>query len=84
MKIVFDFYRKNDSKFEFLTWYRQYDRSVDTCANTLNRSPVGFGNDIVLNNTAALLCNMGLFDIDKNPKPAWDELKKQIQLSPNS
>src|SRR2546428_1291678 len=84
MKIVFDFYRKNDSKFEFLTWYRQYDRPVDTCANVLNKSPVGFGNDMVLNNTASLLCNMGLFDMDKNQKPAWDELKKQIQLSPNS
>ena len=84
MKIVFDFYKKNDSKFEFLTWYRQYDRPVDTCYNSLNQSPVGFGNDIVLNNTAALLCNMGLFDVDKNPKPAWDEFKKQIQLSPKS
>ncbi|MGI0026720.1 MAG: hypothetical protein ACREAD_02635, partial [Nitrosopumilaceae archaeon] len=84
MKTVFDFYRKNNSQFEFLTWYRQYDRPIDTCYNSLNQSPVGFGNDIVLNNTAALLCNMGLFDVDKNPKPAWSELKNQIQLSPNS
>ena len=80
MKTVFDFYRKNNSQFEFLTWYRQYDRPVETCYNSLNQSPVGFGNAIVLNNTAALLCNMGLFDVDKNPKPAWDELKNQIQL----
>ncbi|HET6457328.1 MAG TPA: hypothetical protein VFG24_00410 [Nitrosopumilaceae archaeon] len=84
MKIMFDFYRKNNSQFEFLTWYRQYDRPVETCYNSLNTSPVGFGNDIVLNNTAALLCNMGLIDVDKNLKPAWDELKNQIQLSPNS
>ena len=84
MKTVFDFYRKNNSQFEFLTWYRQYDRPVETCYNSLNTSPVGFGNDIILNNTAALLCNMGLIDVDKNLKPAWDELKNQIQLSPNS
>ena len=84
MKILFDFYRKNNSQFEFLTWYRQYDRPVETCYNSLNTSPVGFGNDIVLNNTAALLCNMGLIDVDKNLKPAWDELKNQIELSPNS
>ena len=84
MKTVFDFYRKNNSQFEFLTWYRQYDRPVETCYNSLNASPVGFGNDIVLNNAAALLCNMGLIDVDKNLKPAWDELKNQIQLSPNS
>jgi hypothetical protein len=83
MKIVYDFFRKNNSQFEFLTWYRQYDRPVETCYNSLNASPVGFGNKIVLNNTAALLCNMGLFDVDKNPKPAWDEFKNQIQL-PNS
>lgn len=83
MKTVFDFYKKNNSQFEFLTWYRQYDRPVDTCYNSLNQSPVSsFDNSIVLNNTAALLCNMGLFDTDKNPKPAWDELKNQIQLIP--
>jgi len=84
MKIVYDFYRKNTSQFEFLTWYRQYDRPVETCYNSLNISPVGFGNNIVLNNTAALLCNMGLIDVDKNLKPAWNELKNQIQISPNS
>ena len=84
IKIVYDFYRKNNSQIEFLTWYRQYDRPVETCYNSLNQSPVSFGNDIVLNNTAALLCNMGLIDVDKNLKPAWAELKNQIQLSPNS
>ncbi|HSA98262.1 MAG TPA: hypothetical protein VLF17_04210, partial [Candidatus Nitrosotenuis sp.] len=27
----YDFYRKNASKFEFFTWYRQYDRPEGTC-----------------------------------------------------
>jgi hypothetical protein len=43
-----------------------------------------FGNENVLNNTASYLCGSGLFDADKNPKPAWDEFKKQIQLNLNS
>jgi hypothetical protein len=83
--IVFDFYKKNQSDFEFLTWYRQYDRPVDTCYNSLNKATnSAFNNDEVLNNTAAYLCGTGLFDVDKNPKPAWDELKKQIQSISNS
>ena len=85
VKIVYDFYRKNQSQFEFLTWYRQYDRPVDTCYNSLNtESGSMFGNEFVLNNTASYLCGTGLIDTDKNPKPAWDELKKQIESSPNS
>ena len=79
VKVVFDFYKKHESDFEFLTWYRQYDRPVDTCYNSLNQNVKSmFNNDIVLNNTAAYLCSSGLFDINKNPKPAWDELNKQI------
>lgn len=85
MKNVYDFYRKNQSQFEFLTWYRQYDRPIETCYNSLNQeSGSMFGNEIVLNNTASYLCGTGLIDVDKNPKPAWNELKRQIESSPNS
>ncbi len=85
VKIVYDFYKKNQSDFEFLTWYRQYDRPVDTCYNSLNQDVNSiFANNEVLNNTAAYLCGSGLFDVNKNPKPAWDELKQQIQSIPNS
>jgi hypothetical protein len=85
MQLVFDFYKKNRSDFEFLTWYRQYDRPFDTCYNSLNKDSSSiFGNENVLNNTASYLCGSGLFDADKNPKPAWNEFKKQIQLSLNS
>ena len=28
---VFDFYQDNESKLEFVTWYRQYDRQEGTC-----------------------------------------------------
>ncbi len=85
VKVVYDFYKKNQSDFEFLTWYRQYDRPVDTCYNLLNQESKSiFANNIVLNNTAAYLCGTGLFDVNKNPKPAWDELKHQIQSIANS
>jgi hypothetical protein len=85
MKIVFDFYRKNQSQFEFLTWYRQYDRPYDTCYNGLNTNiQTGFGNQILMNDTAAYLCGTGLIDVNKNPKPAWNEFKRQIEMSPNS
>ena len=85
MKDAFDFYRKNVSQFEFMTWYRQYDRPVDTCYNGLNTNiKTGFGNDILLNNTAAYLCSTGLIDDNNNTKPAWNEFKNQIQMSPNS
>ncbi len=82
---AFDFYRKNESKFEFMTWYRQYDRSFDTCYSGLNTNiQTGFNNDILLNNTAKYLCSTGLIDANNNTKPAWDEFKNQVQMSPNS
>ena len=31
MKNVFDFYQENESKLEFVTWYRLYDRPEGTC-----------------------------------------------------
>lgn len=85
MKIVFDFYRKNQSQFEFLTWYRQYDRPYDTCYRGLNTNvATGFENQILMNNTASFLCGAGLVDINKNPKPAWDEFKSQVQMTTHS
>jgi hypothetical protein len=85
VKVVYDFYKKNQSDFEFLTWYRQYDRPIDTCYSSLNQeSNSAFANDVVLNNTASYLCGTGLFDVNQNPKPAWNELKHQIQSIINS
>ena len=86
MKIVYNFYRKNEPKFEFLTWYRQYDRPADICMKGLNitHGSLSFGNEIVLQNTAQYLCYAGLIDADKHPKPAWEEFKKQIRFNPNS
>ena len=85
MKIVYDFYRKNEPRFEFLSWFRQYDRPIDSCMKGLNTSfDVSFGNEFVVKHTAEYICSAGLIDINKNPKPAWGEFKKQVQFNPNS
>ena len=84
MKDAFDFFRNNEPKFEFMTWYRQYDRPFDACYNGLNTNiQTGFANGHLLNNTAAYLCSTGLIDSNNNTKPAWDEFKHQVQLSSN-
>ncbi len=80
VKDAFDFFRKNEPKIEFMTWYRQYDRPFDTCYGGLNTNvKTGFGDKILLNNTAAYLCSTGLIDANNNTKPAWDEFKAQVQ-----
>ncbi len=86
MKIAYDFYRKNEPRFEFLTWFRQYDRPIESCMKSLNtESPsLSFGNEFVIKNTADYICNAGLIDINKNPKPGWEEFKKQVQINPKS
>lgn len=85
MKIAYDFFRKNEPRFEFLSWFRQYDRSIESCMNSLNKDfDISFGNEFVLKRTAEYICGAGLIDVDKNPKPGWEEFKKQVQLSPKS
>lgn len=84
MQDAFSFYRKNESKFEFMTWYRQYDRPFDSCYSGLNtKIQTGFDNTHLMNNTAAYLCSTGLIDVNNQTKPAWDEFKNQIRLSSN-
>jgi len=85
MQIVYDFFRKNEPRFEFLSWFRQYDRPIESCLKSLNTDfDISFGNEFVLQRTAEYICGSGLIEIDKNPKPAWEEFKKQVQFNPNS
>jgi hypothetical protein len=85
VKIVYDFYRKHKSQFEFLNWFRQYDRSVETCEKGLNTSfDISFGNEFVIKRTAEYICSAGLIDVDNNPKPAWEEFNRQVRFNPNS
>ena len=89
----YDFYRQNASKFEFFTWYRQYDRPEGTCgveqnfpSPTITISPgsgLG-GNEYVKERLSKYTCNAGLIKTDSTQKSGWAEIKKQIQLSENS
>lgn len=86
----YDFYRKNTSKFEFFTWYRQYDRPEGTCGVEQNLpspkitleagSGLG-GNEYVKERLSKYTCNAGLIKTDNTQKSGWTEIKKQIQLS---
>lgn len=87
---LFDFYSENESKIEFLTWYRQYDRPDGTCASSVrnigdDKISVGGGSGIggsehVIERLNHYICHAGLKDIDGNPKPAWNEFKNQIEM----
>lgn len=93
VKTVFDFYRDNESKLEFVTWYRQYDRPEGTCVIDPETivGPISIGDssglgssEYVIERLSHYICNAGLIDTDGNPKPAWDEFKRQVQMSTNS
>ena len=90
---VFDFYQDNESKLEFVTWYRQYDRQEGTCVvdpETVEGS-ISIGgssslgsSEYVAERLGHYICSAGLIDSDGNPKPAWDEFNREVQMSSNS
>ncbi|HXV66676.1 MAG TPA: hypothetical protein VD731_05600 [Nitrosopumilaceae archaeon] len=93
VKTVFDFYRDNESNVEFVTWYRLYDRAEGTCIinpDTVEGQisigdPSGLGSsEYVIERLSNYICNAGLIETDNNPKPGWDEFKRQVQMSTNS
>lgn len=93
VKTVFDFYKDNESKIEFVTWYRQYDKPEGTCVidpETI-AGPISIGDssglgssEYVIERLSHYICSAGLIDTNDNPKPAWDEFKRQVQMSTNS
>lgn len=93
VKNVYDFYRTNQPQLEFVTWYRQFDRPEGTCVMTPEKTgeQISIGDssslgssEYVLERLSHYICNAGLIDTDGNPKPAWDEFKRQVQMSTNS
>jgi hypothetical protein len=86
----FEFYTENESKIEFLTWYRQYDRPDGTCViekpNIGNQTiSVGGGSSLgssefVIERLNYYVCNSGLIDVNGTPKPSWNEFKNQIEM----
>jgi len=87
----FEFYSENESEIEFLTWYRQYDRPENTCVTEQQEigdekisvgGGSGFGSsEYVIERLNHYVCNAGLVDVNKNPKPGWNEFKNQIEMT---
>jgi len=89
---VFDFYHENESKLEFVTWYRQYDRQEGTCvidsetvegAVSIGGSSSFGSSEFVAERLGNYICSAGLIDFEGNPKPAWDEFSREVQMSSN-
>lgn len=84
IKAAYEFYRQNDSKIEFFTWYRQYDRQEGSCAieQEFPEASVSIaGDQFVRERLASYTCNAGLINTDDSNKSGWSELKRQIQIS---
>lgn len=80
--IAYNFYNDNESKIEFFTWYRQYDRPEGTCEIDLSQIEdyVGIAtSEFVAERLGHYICNAGLFDVDGKPKPAWNEFENVIR-----
>ncbi|MGY5146962.1 MAG: hypothetical protein ACW9W4_03055 [Candidatus Nitrosopumilus sp. bin_7KS] len=85
----FEFYTENESEIEFFTWYRQYDRPEGTCnveaptigEDTLTVEGSGFGtSEHVVERLSHYICSAGMISNNGDPKPSWNEFKKQIKM----
>ncbi|MEE9242093.1 MAG: hypothetical protein V3U12_02930 [Nitrosopumilaceae archaeon] len=93
LNLLFDFYKENESKLEFVTWYRLNDRPQDSCyidpesvEGTINiGGESGLGSsEYVVERLSSYICNAGLLKTDGNPKLAWNEFSKLVEMSINS
>ena len=84
---------ENESKIEFVTWYRQYDREEGTCfvdpATVEESISIGGASGVgsseyVAERLSHYICSAGLIDHNGNPKPAWDEFSREVQMSSRS
>ena len=88
---LFEFYDENESKIEFLIWYRYYDRLEGTCVTEQQQIgdkqiTIGGGSSFgssehVIERLNYYICNAGLVDVNGNPKPGWNEFKNQTDLT---
>lgn len=84
IKLAYEFYRQNESKIEFFTWYRLSDRPEGSCKieHDFPESSISIaGDQFVRERLGSYTCNAGLIDTEGTHKPGWNELKRQIQFS---
>ena len=81
IKSSLNFFEENESKIEFFTVSRLFDKPKGSCTSTdvENISGSGFqSNSYRLERSDAYICNSGLIDKNQNAKPAWAQLKANI------
>ena len=81
IKSSLEFFEENESRIDFLTFSRLYDKPSGTCVSEDIESIGGSGfagNAYRLERIDEYVCNSGLIDINENPKPAWTQLKTNI------
>jgi hypothetical protein len=87
---LFNFYKENESKIEFLTWYRLYDQTANTCATKeqkIGDQTITLGGGSGLGTSEHIIerlnqynCNTGIIDVNKKYKLGWNEFENQIQM----
>ena len=87
---LFDFYAQNESKIEFMTWYRYIDQEANSCVKEEQKIgdqtiTLGGGSSLgtsehVIERLNQYICNSGLVDVNQNKKVGWNEFKTQIQM----
>jgi hypothetical protein len=87
----FEFYNENEPKVEFFTWFRQNDRPDGSCVIStpqIGNASLSIGgssglgtSEYVIERLGHYVCNSGLVDVQGNPKPGWNEFKRQIELT---
>ena len=81
IKSSINFFEENESKIEFFTISRLFDKPKGSCVSQDIESIEGSGfysNTFRLERVDEYLCNSGLIDTSENAKPAWTQLKTNI------
>jgi len=81
MDVSLNFFEENESRIEFFTISRLFDKPRGTCVSEDIEEIQGSSfasNTYRLQRADEYICNSGLIDINGNPKPAWSKLKENI------
>ncbi|MDC0041881.1 hypothetical protein OAJ50_04080 [Candidatus Nitrosopelagicus sp.] len=81
IKSSLNFFEENESKIEFFTIARLFDKPKGSCVSQDIQSVEGSGftsNSFRLERVDEYVCNSGLIDINQNIKPSWTEFKINI------
>ena len=81
IKSSLNFFEENESKIEFFTISRLFDKPKGSCVSQDIQSIDGSGftsNSFRLERVDEYVCNSGLIDTSKNVKSSWTQLKTNI------